>query len=309
MVSEQNSLKASQIESDYDQFGEEIHWTKKFLSSLWASKSALVGVIILLTVIFTAVFAKFLSPMDPSEQSLLLNMKPPGFESGGKVFWFGTDHLGRDLLSRVIYGSQVSIIVGVFSVLISGSVGLMLGLISGFYGGKIDYMLMRLVDFILSFPFILLALATINVVGPSLTLIIVVISVRMWTAYARVVRGKVLSLKESEFITAAHSIGASNWRILLLHLLPNTLSPVIIIGSLYLGRMIVIEAGLSFLGLGVPPPRPTWGGILSEGRNHIYLAWWIVTFPGIAITITVLGSNMVGDWLRNVLDPRLRARS
>ena len=219
MVSEQNSLKASQIESDYDQFGEEIHWTKKFLSSLWASKSALVGVIILLTVIFTAVFAKFLSPMDPSEQSLLLNMKPPGFESGGKVFWFGTDHLGRDLLSRVIYGSQVSIIVGVFSVLISGSVGLILGLISGFYGGKIDYMLMRLVDFILSFPFILLALATINVVGPSLTLIIVVISVRMWTAYARVVRGKVLSLKESEFITAAHSIGASNWRILLLHLL------------------------------------------------------------------------------------------
>ena len=298
MVSEQNSLKASQIESDYDQFGEEIHWTKKFLSSLWASKSALVGVIILLIVIFTAVFAKFLSPMDPSEQSLLLNMKPPG-----------TDHLGRDLLSRVIYGSQVSIIVGVFSVLISGSVGLILGLISGFYGGKIDYMLMRLVDFILSFPFILLALATINVVGPSLTLIIVVISVRMWTAYARVVRGKVLSLKESEFITAAHSIGASNWRILLLHLLPNTLSPVIIIGSLYLGRMIVIEAGLSFLGLGVPPPRPTWGGILSEGRNHIYLAWWIVTFPGIAITITVLGSNMVGDWLRNVLDPRLRARS
>ena len=189
MVSEQNSLKASQIESDYDQFGEEIHWTKKFLSSLWASKSALVGVIILLIVIFTAVFAKFLSPMDPSEQSLLLNMKPPGFESGGKVFWFGTDHLGRDLLSRVIYGSQVSIIVGVFSVLISGSVGLILGLISGFYGGKIDYMLMRLVDFILSFPFILLALATINVVGPSLKLIIVVISVPMWTAYARVVRG------------------------------------------------------------------------------------------------------------------------
>ena len=139
-------------------------------------------------------------------------------------------------------------------------------------------------------------------------LIIIVISIRMWTAYARVVRGKVLSLKESEFITAAHSIGSSNWRILLLHLLPNVLSPVIIIGSLYLGRMIVIEAGLSFLGLGVPPPRPTWGGILSEGRSYIYLSWWIVTFPGIAITLTVLGSNMVGDWLRNILDPRLRAR-
>ena len=193
MATDEKNLNLSPIESEYDQFGEEVHWLKKFFASLWAQKSALVGLVILVSVVFTAIFAKFLSPMDPSEQALLLNMKPPGFESGGKVYWFGTDHLRRDLLSRVIYVSQVSIIVGVFSVLISGSVGLILGLIAGFYGGKIDYLLMRLVDFILSFPFILRALATINVVGPSLTLIIVVISVRMWTAYARVVRGKVLS--------------------------------------------------------------------------------------------------------------------
>ena len=309
MVAENNNLDVSEFESEFHQFGKDTHWFKKFLLSLWSQKSALFGLLILLFVIFTAIFAKFLAPMDPGEQALLLNLKPPGFESGGRVYWFGTDHLGRDLLSRVIYGSQVSIIVGVFSVLISGSIGLIIGLISGFYGGMVDYLLMRLVDFILSFPFILLALATINVLGPSLALIIIVISIRMWTAYARIVRGKVLSLKESEFIVAAHSIGASNWRILCLHLLPNVLSPVIIIGSLYLGRMIVIEAGLSFLGLGVPPPRPTWGGILSEGRSFIYLSWWIVTFPGIAITLTVLGSNMVGDWLRNILDPRLRARS
>ena len=286
----------------------EPHWLVKLRRSLWKDKSALLGVILLVIVALTALFAPVLAPMDPNQQSLNRVMKPPGWESEGQRFVLGTDHLGRDLFSRIIYGAQVSIIVGFFSVFFSGGIGLTIGLLSGYYGGKVDYLLMRLADFVLSFPFILLALATIAILGPSLLLIITVISLRLWTIYARVVRGNVLSLRETEFVIAARGIGSSDIRVLFRHILPNVLAPVIIIGSLYLGRMIIIEAGLSFLGLGVPPPTPTWGGLLSEGRSYLYVSWWIVTFPGLAITLTVLGANLVGDWLRNVLDPRLRAR-
>ena len=229
------------------------------------------------------------------------------WSDGQNVFILGTDHLGRDFLSRLIYGTRISLVVGFFAVFLTGSFGLLVGLVSGYFGGKVDFFLMRLVDLVLSFPFILLALATIAIVGPSLTVLILVMSMRIWVIYARVVRGEVLSMREQEFIQAARSIGGSDIRIIFRHILPNVLAPVIILASLYLGRMIIIEAGLSFLGLGVPPPTPTWGGLLSDGKIHLYTSWWLVTFPGLAITITVLGSNLVGDWLRNILDPRMKS--
>ena len=283
-------------------------WKMELLGSIWRHKSALVGMVLLTTVLLVAILAPLLAPMDPAAQSLTRIMKPPMWSQDGRIFILGTDHLGRDLLSRLIYGSQVSITVGFTSVLFSAGTGLVIGLLAGYFGGKVDYILMRVADFILAFPAILLALAIISVFGASLFLIIVVISLRLWTIYARIVRGNVLKLRETEFIIAAQAMGSNHSRIIFRHILPNVMAPIIIIGSLYLGRMIVIEAGLSFLGLGVPPPTPTWGGLLSEGRIYIAVSWWIVTFPGLAITITVMATNLVGDWLRNYLDPRFKAR-
>ena len=283
-------------------------WKAELLGSIWKQKPALVGVVLLTTVLLIAILAPLLAPMDPAAQSLTRVMKPPMWSQEGRTFILGTDHLGRDLLSRLIYGSRVSVIVGFTSVLFSAGTGLVIGLLAGYFGGRVDYILMRIADFILAFPAILLALAIISVFGASLFLIIVVISLRLWTIYARIVRGSVLKLRETEFIIAAQAMGSSHSRIIFRHILPNVMAPIIIIGSLYLGRMIVIEAGLSFLGLGVPPPTPTWGGLLSEGRIYIAVSWWIVTFPGLAITITVIATNLVGDWLRNYLDPRFKAR-
>jgi peptide/nickel transport system permease protein len=280
---------------------------QKAVASLRKDKSALFGVLILLVVVLCAVLAPIISPANPHEQLLSRSLKPPLWSDGQRIYILGTDHLGRDFLSRLIYGTRVSLAVGFFAVFLTGSVGLLVGLVSGYFGGKVDFVFMRLVDLVLSFPFILLALATIAIVGPSLTVLILVMSMRIWVIYARVVRGEVLSLREQEFVQGARSIGSSHIRIIFRHILPNVLAPVIIIASIYLGRMIIIEAGLSFLGLGVPPPTPTWGGLLSDGKVHLYTAWWVVTFPGLAITITVLGSNLVGDWLRNVLDPRLKS--
>lgn len=276
--------------------------------SLQKNYFAQLGVFLLTVVVVAAVFAPYLAPMDPTEQSLPRAMKNPWHWEGDQLFVLGTDHLGRDLLSRLIYGARISLIVGIAATALAGSIGLILGLLAGYYGGRVDYLLMRLVDFVLSFPFILIALAAIAILGPSLLLIVTLIALRQWTIYARIVRGNVLSLREQEFVVASRAVGGNDFRLMARHILPNVIAPVIIIGSLYLGRLIVIEAGLSFLGLGVPPPTPTWGGLLAEGRSYIYVSWWIVTFPGLAITLTVLGSNLVGDWLRDVLDPRLRAR-
>jgi len=278
-----------------------------FLRRLAARRTALFGLVVVVVVVLTAVGAPLISPFDPIEQDLGdLRLKAPGFrDAGGRVHPLGTDHLGRDLLARVIHGARPALLVGFAAVAISGLIGMAAGLISGYFGGRTDDVLMRLADIQLAFPFILLAIAVIGVLGPSLKTIIIVIGVSSWVVYARIVRGAVLTLREREFVQAARALGGGDVRILLRHILPNAFTPWLVVATLDMARVIVIESALSFLGLGVQPPTPTWGGMLADGRVYISTAWWLATFPGLAILVTVLGINLFGDGLRDTLDPRL----
>jgi peptide/nickel transport system permease protein len=270
-------------------------------------RTALFGAVVVALVVVTAVLAPWVSPFDPVEQDLDNRLKPPGWsDAAGQVHPLGTDHLGRDLAARVIYGARPALLVGFAAVLISGVLGLLAGLLSGYWGGRVDDVLMRLADIQLAFPFILLAIAVIGVLGPSLPTIIVVIGVSSWVIYARVVRGAVLSLREREFVQAAQALGVRDGGILARHILPNVLTPWLVVATLDMARVIVIESALSFLGLGVQPPTPTWGGMLADGRVYISTAWWLATFPGLAILVAVLGINLFGDGLRDTLDPRLK---
>ena len=274
--------------------------------SLWKSKAAVFGSMIVLAVAFCALGAPFLALHDPNDQSLRRRLIPPAWE--GKGTWeypLGTDHLGRDIFSRAIYGSRVSLTVGFSAVLISGTLGALLGLIAGYYGGKIEAIIMRLVDIQLAFPFILLAISVVAVVGAGLKNVIIVLGIAGWMVYARMVRGEVLSVKEREFVVAAKAVGVRDSLILLRHILPNVLTPVIVVATFSVANVIILEAALSFLGVGVEPAIPTWGGMLADGREYISTAWWLATFPGLAIMFTVLGINLIGDWLRDILDPRL----
>ena len=279
-----------------------------FLRRLARRRTALFGLAVVILVLVTAVAASLISPFDPIEQDLGdLRLKAPGFsDAGGRVHWLGTDHLGRDLLARVIYGARPALMVGFAAVVISGFIGMVAGLVSGYFGGRVDDALMRLADIQLAFPFILLAIAVIGVLGPSLKTIIAVIGVSSWVVYARIVRSAVLSLREREFVQAALALGSGDGRVLVRHILPNALTPWLVVATLDMARVIVIESALSFLGLGVQPPTPTWGGMLADGRVYISTAWWLATFPGLAILVTVLGINLFGDGLRDTLDPRLK---
>jgi peptide/nickel transport system permease protein len=279
-----------------------------FLRRLASRRTALFGLAVVVLVVLTAVAAPLLSPFDPIEQDLGdLRLKAPGFrDAAGRLHPLGTDHLGRDLLARVIYGAQPALLVGFAAVVISGVLGMVAGLVSGYFGGRVDDALMRLADIQLAFPFILLAIAVIGVLGPSLKTIIAVIGVSSWVVYARIVRSAVLSLREREFVQAALALGSGDGRVLVRHILPNALTPWLVVATLDMARVIVIESALSFLGLGVQPPTPTWGGMLADGRVYISTAWWLATFPGLAILVTVLGINLFGDGLRDTLDPRLK---
>jgi peptide/nickel transport system permease protein len=279
---------------------------QKVLRKLIENKGAIFGLIMVLGIIFSAAFAPLLSPHDPILQDVEKRLIPPiGQEGADPQYLLGTDHLGRDIVSRLIYGARISIVVSVLAVALSAVLGTLIGLLSGFYGGKVDNIFMRIADVQLAFPFILLAIAIIAVLGPNLQNIIIVMGITGWVIYARVVRAEILSLREKEYVMAVRAIGGSNSRIIFKHLLPNVMPPIIVIITLEMARMIIMEAALSFLGLGIQPPTPTWGGMLADGRVYLSTSWWLATFPGLVIMLVVLGINLLGNWLRDILDPRL----
>jgi len=261
-----------------------------------------VSALIILFLIFMAITADWIAPYSPFEFQPQARLAEPSAR-----FWFGADMLGRDLLSRIIHGSRVSLWVGLMSVGIGTVGGAVLGLLSGFFEGTVDMVIQRLMDAIMAFPPIILALALVSVLGPSITNVMIAIGLVIAPSDSRVVRGAVLSVKQNQYIEAARCIGASNWRILFRHIFPNVVAPILIIASVWLGNAIIIEASMSFLGLGTPPPTPSWGGMLSgEGRRQLERAPWLAIFPGLAISVVVLAFNLLGDALRDVLDPRLR---
>jgi peptide/nickel transport system permease protein len=227
-------------------------------------------------------------------------------EAGRQRHLLGTDQLGRDILSRIIYGSRISLIVGFAAVLIGGVIGGSLGLLSGYAGGIVDEIVMLLVDAQLAFPFILLAIGIIAVLGPSFGNLIIIVGLSGWVTYARLVRAQVLTIKEREYVLAIRGLGGSTWRIMASHIVPNTLAPFLVVTTLELARTILLESTLSFLGLGIQPPTPSWGGMLNEGRSYLDSAWWISALPGLVLMLTALVVSRVGDWLRDVLDPTLR---
>jgi peptide/nickel transport system permease protein len=263
--------------------------------------------LILLGLVVTALLSPYVAPHNPLRERLIDRLLPPAWvEDGEWRYLLGTDHLGRDLVSRIIYGSRVSLVVGVAAVAIGGALGIALGVAAGFLGGQTDEVIMAVADMQLAFPTILFAIAIIAVLGPSFINLVIVIGISGWVTYARIARGQVLSVREKEFVEAIRAQGGSQWRIVWRHILPNILSPLIVVATLDLARTIILESTLSFLGLGIQPPTPSWGGMLSDGREYLLSAWWIATFPGVALMLTALSFNRLGDWVRDLTDPRLR---
>lgn len=284
---------------------------KRARVSLIKAVFPLIALAVLVFMVFLAFFGPSISPRDPNRQSLIERLKPPltADDAGVVNYPLGTDGLGRDVLSRMIYGVRISIFVGLAAVLIGGVVGSALGLIAGYFGGFVDDVIMRLADVQLAFPFILLTIMVLVVLGPGVLNLVLVLAIGQWVTYARIVRGQTIAQREKEYVEAARCLGASSLRIIVLQILPNVIAPLIVIASFNVASVILAEASLSFLGLGVPPTLPTWGGILAESRDQLLGgSWWLAVFPGVAIMITVLSLNILGDWLRDFLDPRLRER-
>lgn len=267
------------------------------------SKLALAGLGVLALLYLIAVIAPLIAPYDPIAQE---NVVQTSYLSPSAAHWLGTDRFGRDILSRILYGARISLSIGFVATAISVTLGTMLGAIAGFFGSKADAMIMRFTDMVLAFPRLVLLIMIVALFSPSITVIILVLGLTQWPNTTRIVRGDVLSLREREFIQAARALGFGRWRIVMRHLIPNVLAPVIVTATLGIGNTIVLEAGLSFLGLGVQAPTPSWGNMVADGRDNLLGAWWVATFPGLTIVATVLAFNLVGDGLRDALDPRLR---
>lgn len=279
---------------------------RDFVRSMSRSATGLAGLIIIVVIVATAIFAPVLAPSDPTSQNLRARLTPPVWQSGNSDHILGTDALGRDILSRLIYGSRIALVVGVVSAVIAGVLGTAIGLISGFYGKTIDTLLMRFADIQLSIPSLILYLTILIVLGPGLRNMVLSLGVASWVTFGRVTRSEVLAIKNTQFVDAARSVGQRDLRIMLRHVLPNIMNSVIVLSTLVIGTLILAAAGLSFLGLGISPTTPAWGNMVADGRAYIQVAWWISTIPGIAIFVAVLGFNLFGDWLRDHLDPRLR---
>lgn len=272
-----------------------------------ARKLPIAATTILLVVILTGIFASWLSPHNPIEGELSEALRPPFWEQGGSMdYILGTDQQGRDMLSRIIHGSRVSLVIGFMVVVLAGALGTVVALLAGYLGGKVDAVLMRVTDAILSMPFVLIAILLAAIFGSGLTNIIIILALTGWTNYARILRGEVLTMREADFVKLAVVDGCGQLRIMVQHIFPNVMNTLIVLSSLNLGRVIIAESSLSFLGIGVTPPTPAWGLMLADGRSYISSAWWLVTFPGLALLLTVLAVNLLGDWLRDALDPRLR---
>jgi peptide/nickel transport system permease protein len=269
----------------------------RFLDRSWLS---MLAVAIMVGFVLIGAFAPLVAPQDPNAQDLLTRLQPP--LSSGHLL--GTDALGRDVLSRLIYGTRVSLVIGFAAVALSGAIGIAVGLVSGYMGGWIDTLYMRIVDAWLAFPFLLMAIAVVAITGPGLQNIVIALVITSWVVYARLVRGEAMSLREREFVLSSRGLGASRFALMVRHILPNIMAPILVVATLELGVVIVTEASLSFLGLGADASQPSWGSMLADGRAYVTQAWWLATLPGVAIFVVVLSVNVLGDALRDALDPR-----
>lgn len=277
---------------------------RRFLKRWKVDAAMLASVAFLALLAVSALIGPALAPHAPGQQDLLSRLAPPAWAANGSPeHLLGADHLGRDLFSRLIVGARISLLVALISVLCSGTIGVAIGLAAGYFGGRLDALLMRVADVQLAIPFILLAIIVVGIFGPTLTNIILVLVLTNWVIYARVIRGEVIALKSRQFVEAARAVGQHDRAIILKHVLPNAFNTVLVVATLDIGRMIFFESALSFLGLGVPPPTVSWGAMLADGKVYMATAWWLATFPGLVITFAILSINQLGDWLRDVLDP------